>query len=72
MAAAKGLHLVKSGLPEGMALPFLFGVISAAVSGYLVIRFFLAYLQRHTLYPFVLYRIAVGVPVIYLAARAIL
>jgi len=72
VAAAKGLHLVKSGLPEGMALPFLFGVISAAVSGYLVIRFFLAYLQRHTLYPFVLYRIAVGVPVIYLASRAIL
>ena len=72
VTAAKGLHLVKSGLPEGMALPFLFGVISAAVSGYLVIRFFLAYLQRHTLYPFVLYRIAVGVPVIYLASRAIL
>jgi undecaprenyl-diphosphatase len=71
-AAWKGLHLAKHGLPHGMALPFLFGVISAAVTGYLVIRFFLAYLQRHTLYPFVAYRIALGAFVIYLAARAIL
>jgi undecaprenyl-diphosphatase len=71
-AAVKGLHLAKHGLPQGMALPFLFGVISAALSGYLVIRFFLAYLQRHTLYPFVAYRVVVGALVIYLAARAIL
>jgi len=71
-AAAKGLHLVKSGIPPGMEWPFLFGVLSAAASGYVVIKFFLAYLQRGTLYPFVAYRVAVGALVIYLAARAVL
>jgi undecaprenyl pyrophosphate phosphatase UppP len=40
------------------------------VSGYLVIKLFLAYLQRGTLYPFVAYRIALGLLIIGLASRA--
>jgi undecaprenyl-diphosphatase len=71
-AAAKGAQLARHGLPGGMEWPFVFGVLSAAVSGYLVIRLFLSYLQRGTLYPFVAYRIAVGALVVYLATRAVL
>jgi len=71
-AAARGLDLVKFGLPAGMAGPFVFGTLAAAASGYLVIKFFLSYLQRHTLYPFVAYRVAIGLLVIILASRAIL
>ena len=71
-AAAKGVHLMRHGLPAGMEWPFIVGILSAAVSGYLVIKFFLNYLQRGTLYPFVAYRIAVGALVVYLASRAVL
>jgi len=71
-AAAKGAHLAQSGIPAGMEWPFALGVLSAALSGYAVIKFFLAYLRRHTLYPFVMYRIAVGALVVYLASQAML
>jgi undecaprenyl-diphosphatase len=69
-AAARGLGVIKHGLPPAMAGPFVFGTLAAAVSGYLVIKFFLAYLQRGTLYPFVAYRIALGLLIIGLASRA--
>jgi undecaprenyl-diphosphatase len=62
-AALYGLHGAVtdlSSLPEGAASIFAVGFLSAAVSGYLCIRFFLRYLQRHAFAPFILYRIAVG------------
>src|SRR3990167_8381709 len=40
---------------------FLVGMISSAVFGYLTIKYFLKYLSTKTLYPFVAYRIALGV-----------
>jgi undecaprenyl-diphosphatase len=70
-AAAKGVQVMHSGIPAGMEWPFVVGVLSAAVSGYAVIKYFLAYLQRGTLYPFVVYRVAVGVLVVCLAARGL-
>ena len=39
---------------------FLIGMISSAFFGYLTIQYFLKYLQTKTLYPFVFYRIVVG------------
>jgi undecaprenyl-diphosphatase len=39
---------------------FLVGFILAAVVGYLTIRFMLAYLREHSLYAFVVYRVALG------------
>jgi undecaprenyl-diphosphatase len=43
---------------------FLVGFILAAVVGYLTIRFMLAYLREHSLYAFVVYRVALGVIVL--------
>ena len=43
---------------------FVVGFILAAITGYFTIRFFLAYLQRHSLYPFVVYRVALGIIVL--------
>ena len=40
---------------------FLVGIISSAIFGYLTIKYFLKYLSTKTLYPFVIYRIALGV-----------
>lgn len=62
-AALYGLHGAVtdlSSLPEGAASIFAVGFSSAAASGYLCIRFFLRYLQRHAFAPFVIYRIAAG------------
>jgi undecaprenyl-diphosphatase len=60
----KGLDLVQTGMPAGMGGPFLWGVLSSAVSGFLVIAFLLSYLRRHTFAVFMWYRIAVAALVI--------
>jgi undecaprenyl-diphosphatase len=62
-AALYGLHGAAtdlSSLPEGAVSIFAVGFLSAAISGYLCIRYFLRYLQRHAFAPFVIYRLAVG------------
>jgi undecaprenyl-diphosphatase len=38
--------------------------VASGITGYLCIRFLLAYLRRRTLMPFVVYRIALGIVVI--------
>lgn len=56
----KGLDLLRAGMPPGMGAPFLSGFVSAAVSGFLVIAFLLAYLRRHDVGAFLWYRLAVA------------
>ena len=51
-----------------MRVPFLLGTAVSAVLGAVVIAFFLRYLRRHSLMPFVYYRIVFGIIVIALAA----
>jgi undecaprenyl-diphosphatase len=60
----KGLDLVKAGMPAGMAGPFLWGTLSSAVSGFLVIAFLLSYLRKHDFAVFLWYRLAVAALVI--------
>lgn len=43
---------------------FAVGVISSAVFGYLTIKYFLRYLAKNTMYPFVFYRIVLGLVLI--------
>ena len=43
---------------------FVAGFVLAAITGYLTIRFFLAYLRTRSLYPFVVYRVVLGVIVL--------
>jgi undecaprenyl-diphosphatase len=67
-AASKLLHMVRhGGLPAEMRIPFALGILISAVTGSLVIAFFLKYLQRHTLRVFILYRVIFGILVIALA-----
>jgi undecaprenyl-diphosphatase len=64
-AASKVFQMVRhGGLPADMRTPFALGVLISAVSGCLVIAFFLKYLQRHTLRVFILYRVLFGILVI--------
>ncbi len=43
-----------------MAWPVVWGMVSSAVSGFLVISFLLAYLRRHSFVVFLAYRVAVA------------
>ncbi len=56
----KGAKVAVDGLPPGTAAPFLWGMLSAAVSGFLVISFMLAYVRRGSFAPFVVYRLALA------------
>jgi undecaprenyl-diphosphatase len=62
----KSYGLVKHGLPPGEALPFMIGLLTAAVVGFLAIKYLLQYLQKNTFYLFIWYRMIVGVGLIIL------
>jgi undecaprenyl-diphosphatase len=66
-ALLKAHELRKEGLPEGMHIPFLVGVLISAIVGYAAIAWLIRYLQSNSLKVFIIYRIAVGVAVIALA-----
>ena len=70
-AAYKGLEIAKDGLPAGTAMPFVVGMVSAAISGIAAIWFVLAYLKRHNFNVFVVYRIVVGVGVLILVVAGV-
>jgi undecaprenyl-diphosphatase len=57
----------QGGVPPGMTLPYVAGMLVSAVVGIVVIALFLKYLRRNSLSPFVWYRIIFGIIVIALA-----
>jgi undecaprenyl-diphosphatase len=66
-ALLKAHELRKEGLPAGMHMPFLVGVLVSAIVGYAAIAWLIRYLQSNGLKVFIVYRIVVGVIVIGLA-----
>ena len=63
-AVYKGAKLAVHGLPGGMAMPFVVGVLAAAVSGYFAVRFLLGYVAKHDFRIFVVYRVVFGVMIL--------
>ena len=55
------------GIPDDMVVPFAVGIATSAISGIIVIAFFLQYLRRSSLKLFVYYRVALGIVVLALA-----
>ena len=59
--AKKFFEVVSTSALRGSDLNFfLIGMATSAVFGYLTIKYFLKYLSTRTLYPFVFYRVAIG------------
>jgi undecaprenyl-diphosphatase len=58
----------EGGIPADMKVPIVVGIAVSGVLGAIVIAFFLRYLRRSSLMPFVWYRIIFGIIVIALAA----
>ena len=68
-AAAKALYdlLKQGGIPPEMRMAFIAGVALSALVGFVVIAWFLRFLQRNTLLFFVYYRLIFGIIVLALA-----
>ena len=62
----KLLDIFQVGLTADQLLPFIIGIVSAGVVGYLSIAFLLRYLQTHNTFLFIYYRIALSI-VVFLA-----
>lgn len=63
-ALLKTLYLVKHGIPAGEGMPMLVGIAVSAVTGYISVAFLLKYVQKHSISPFVWYRVMAGGAVI--------
>jgi len=60
----KIIDILKSGLAVDQLNPFIIGIVSSGIIGYLAIAFLMRYLQTHNTYLFVIYRIALGIVVL--------
>jgi undecaprenyl-diphosphatase len=61
----KGAKLAAgSGIAPGMGPPFVWGILTSAVMGYIAIAFLLRLVRTHTFTPIVVYRVVLGVAVI--------
>ena len=58
--ALKVGKLLKTGMPAGEGSMLLIGIASSALVGYLCVALLLKLVQRHSLYPFVWYRLLAG------------
>ena len=63
----KGLELATDASTINILGPLMVGVLVSAVSGFLCIKYFLKYLQTNSFRPFVIYRIVLGLFLIYWA-----
>jgi undecaprenyl-diphosphatase len=61
------LYKHEGGIPHEMQTPMLVGMVVSAITGCIVIRFFLEFLKRSTFAAFIIYRIVFGIIVIALA-----
>jgi len=69
VTAAAALLKVPDALKEGVSMPLVVGVVSAAVSSWLAISVLLKYVSRHSFGVFALYRLALGVAILVLLAQ---
>jgi undecaprenyl-diphosphatase len=66
--AFKLADLAVDGIPEGLVVPMLVGVITSGLSGWLAMWGTLALVRTHSFMPFVIYRVVVGLAVLVIVA----
>ena len=59
------------GIPDNYVAPFLWGMVAAAITSFLVIGWLLRFLQTRSFTPFVIYRLVVGTAVIVIFATGL-
>ena len=66
--AYKLLKLAKDGVPDGLGIPMVVGIVTAGVSGWIAVWGTLRLVRTHSFMPFVIYRCALGVAVLLILA----
>jgi undecaprenyl-diphosphatase len=64
----KGVGLAGDGIPEGLGVPMLVGIVTSAVSGWLAVWGLLRLVRTHSFMPFVVYRVVLGAAVLIIVA----
>jgi len=67
----KMAKLLKDGIPHGLAIPMLVGIITAAISGWIAVWGTIKLLRTRSFMPFVVYRVVMGVVVLLLLATGV-
>lgn len=60
--------LVSDGIPDGLAVPMVVGIVTAGVSGWFAVWGLLRFVRTHSFAPFVVYRVVLGVVVLAVVA----
>jgi undecaprenyl-diphosphatase len=60
--------LVADGIPDGLLVPMLVGIVTSGIAGWLAVWGTLTLVRTHSFLPFVIYRVVVGVAVLVIVA----
>jgi undecaprenyl-diphosphatase len=60
--------LVSDGIPEGLLVPMIVGIVTSAIAGWIAVWGTLRLVRTHSFTPFVVYRVVLGVVVLGLVA----
>jgi undecaprenyl-diphosphatase len=66
--AYKLLGLAKDGVPSGLLVPMIIGVVTAGAAGWVAVWGTLRLVRTHTFMPFVIYRCGLGIAVLVILA----
>ncbi len=64
----KGAGLASDGIPEGLAVPMLVGIVTSGIAGWIAVWGTLKLVRTHSFMPFVIYRVVLGIVVLILVA----
>jgi undecaprenyl-diphosphatase len=66
--AYKMLKLTKDGVPPGLGMPMIVGIVTAGISGWIAVWGTLRLIRTHSFMPFVIYRVALGIAILVILA----
>jgi len=66
--AYKMLKLAKDGVPPGLGVPMVVGIVTAGVAGWIAVWGTLRLVRTHSFMPFVIYRVGLGITVLVILA----
>ncbi|MEM9515151.1 MAG: undecaprenyl-diphosphate phosphatase [Actinomycetota bacterium] len=67
----KGAGLISEGIPEDLIVPTIVGIITSAIAGWLAVWGTVTLVRTHSLMPFVIYRVGLGILVLVLIATGV-
>jgi len=56
--------LIVDGVPDGLVVPMIVGIVTSALTGWLAVWGTLKYVRTHSFLPFVIYRVGLGVVIL--------